>query len=276
MESNAGTHGEQLEWERRLGPPVAVAAVLAGLLMLQPLFVRPALSEDRRGIEDTPDSLLSLHEHTSGFLASAIGEAIGVLALGVVFYYLFRATRYRGPELPAFFKWLILIGPVLFAAGSVAGVIEPARIADLFADGSPIRGEAGDRRADRLLEDISPIAVALPLAAHFAVAFLYVMLPLRAMRVGLLSRFMGILGVILGALYVLPIVPPQLVQLFWLGAFAALIVGYWPSGRGPAWDTGEAIAWPSPTREARLGGGESPAEPEALPDRPASRKRKRK
>ena len=39
------------------------------------------------------------------------------------------------------------------------------------------------------------------------VAFLFVMLPLRARRVGLMSPFMGILGVIAGILLVLPLLP---------------------------------------------------------------------
>ena len=66
------------------------------------------------------------------------------------------------------------------------------------------------------------------------------------MRVGLLTRFMGVLGAIIGPLLVLfpsPLVDPILC--FWLLALASLFLGYWPRGVPPAWTTGEAVPWPS-------------------------------
>jgi hypothetical protein len=272
----ADKHEAQLVWERRAAVPVAVAAILAGLLMIQTLFVRGALYDDRKGVESTPDYLLSLHAHSGAFLASAIAEALGVLALGVVLFFLFRAIRYRTPEVPEAFKWLAIVGPVLLAAATVYGFVETSHAADKFAAGLPIRGDAGKDRAEDLLKDVSPVTIALQLAGQLSVAFAYVMLSVRAMRAGLLSRFMGILGVIVGVLLVIRILPQPLLQLFWLGAFAALVLGYWPNGRGPAWETGEAAPWPPPARRAGLQGeGPGSVEPEAIPERPASRKRKR-
>ena len=94
------------------------------------------------------------------------------------------------------------------------------------------------------------------------------------MRVGLLTRFMGVLGIICGALIVLPILSPlPIVQTFWLGAMAVLLAGRWPNGLPPAWETGEAVAWPSQSevREARRKqmeqrrGGRQELEPEPEP-----------
>jgi hypothetical protein len=107
------------------------------------------------------------------------------------------------------------------------------------------------------------------------------------MRVGLLTRFMGVLGIICGALIVLPILSPlPIVQTFWLGAMALLLLGRWPNGVPAAWSTGEALPWPSQqearaAREARKRGTEpEPPAPEirAGNDRahPSSRKKKRK
>ena len=276
-------HDEQLAWERRAALPVAVCAVLAGLLFLQELFVQGAIAENRPGIERGPDSLLTLHDHTGALVASSIAKAIGVLLLIPVFFFLFRATRYRSSELPEFFKWLIVIGPLLYAFFVVAGLIEQIDLADKFANGLPIRGEAGGDRATDLA-DPSPFVVASALAGTLAVAFLFVMLSLRAMRAGLLSRFMGVLGVVVGALTVLPVFAgaQQIITLFWLGALAALFLGRWPNGRGPAWESAEADPWPSPAQRRGLLGpaGEDAAasseEPEAAPQRPASRKRKRR
>jgi len=120
-------------------------------------------------------------------------------------------------------------------------------------------------------------------------AFLFVMMPLRARRVGLLSPFMSILGILAGILLVLPVLPPVILQAFWLGAVGALFLGKWPGGRGPAWATGEAQPWPSAARrrgaaapDAGEPAGEADVEPdgtvdpEPVPERPSSRKRKRK
>jgi hypothetical protein len=118
-----------------------------------------------------------------------------------------------------------------------------------------------------------------------ALAFLYVMLPLRARRVGLLTPFMSILGVIVGVLIVfatLGIAP--VIQAFWLGALGMLLLGNWPGGRGPAWESGEAEPWPSaaqrrgltpmPGEEPQLDPNAPGPEPEPVPERPKSRKRR--
>ena len=107
---------------------------------------------------------------------------------------------------------------------------------------------------------------------------------LNAMRAGLLSRFMGVLGIGVGALIVLPLLPQGLpiVQMFWLGALGLLFLGRWSGGRGPAWETGTAVPWPA-ANQARSARARRRSEPEAPPEeeekqvaRRSSRKRKRK
>jgi len=73
-----------------------------------------------------------------------------------------------------------------------------------------------------------------------------VLLALNAMRVGLLTRFMGVLGMITGALQILPIGGPlPVVQAFWLIMLGILFLDRWPGGRPPAWASGKAEPWPS-------------------------------
>jgi hypothetical protein len=95
---------------------------------------------------------------------------------------------------------------------------------------------------------------------------------------------MSILGVIAGALIVFPFASiSAIIQALWLGALGALLLGRWPGGRGPAWESGEAEPWPTAAeRRADLIEQQEqpdptpPPEPEEVPERPPSRKRKRK
>jgi hypothetical protein len=88
---------------------------------------------------------------------------------------------------------------------------------------------------------------------------------------------------------VLPILSPlPIVQTFWLGAMALLLLGRWPNGLPPAWSTGEAQPWPSQqaVREARRRGAAPVPEPEPAPEpatgaadgraHPSSNKRKKR
>ena len=72
-----------------------------------------------------------------------------------------------------------------------------------------------------------------------------VMVSLNAMRVGLLTRFLGYLGIIGGVLTIIPLVPIPIVEAYWLLALAYLLSGRWPSGVPPAWSTGRAEPWPA-------------------------------
>jgi hypothetical protein len=112
-----------------------------------------------------------------------------------------------------------------------------------------------------------------------------IMISLNAMRAGLFSRLMGILGIFVGVLLVIPL-GVQILQLFWFGALGLLFLNRWPGGRGPAWQTGEAIPWPGAAeqreeierrRAEREGVQDPPPEPEEPQEpRPASRKRRKK
>ena len=280
------TPEEQLQWEARWALPGAIAAFVAGALLLVSglLFV----PEDRKGIESNPDFLLSVDEQTGPYVTSAVLAAIAALIVIGVFLYLFRASLARGAPVPRWFVYLIVGAPILYAISTVWATVEVIDIADEFAAGTPIRGEAGTDRA-RDISGSAALLLGISTAGTVGLAFLFVMLPLRARRVGLLSPFMGILGVVVGALIVFRSQFPGLatvVQAFWLGALGALLLGRWPGGRGPAWASGRAEPWPTAAqrRGLRPMPGEeqeptldpTPPEPEPVPQRPKSRKRRRK
>ena len=70
----------------------------------------------------------------------------------------------------------------------------------------------------------------------------------HAMRVGLLTKLFGFLGIVAGAMLVLCTLP--LFNAFWLSGLAMLYFGRWPGGDLPAWKTGNAEPWPVPERPA--------------------------
>jgi hypothetical protein len=287
--SPALTNQEQLQWEARWARPAAAAAIVAALLAVVSQGLFQSIYEDRPGIQVRPDQFLSFEQAPGSLIASAVVQAVSAVFLVGVFLYLFRATVHRDPRIPRWFVWFIFVAPVMYAAAQVLGAIEQVDIAEKFAAGEPIRGEAGDERArDIASEETNAGLVAIGIAGSVGLAFLLVMLPVRARRAGLLSPFMMALGVIAGALLVLPLLPgvPVVIQAFWLGAMAALFLGRWPGGRGPAWESGTAEPWPTP---AERRGTATPAEPEKpepaatssdepapVTARPASRKRKKK
>ena len=229
-------------------------------------------------------------------------QGLSFALLAGVLAYLYRVTSHRHERLPAVALVLGVAGPILFGVAGVLLDISRVGLADDFLREMtgytpPLFAEAD---AENLLEERDGVAVALGAGGTLGLAFSMVLLNLNAMRVGLLGRFLGVIGIITGALYVIPVFTgPAILQLFWLGSLVALFLDRWPGGRGPAWDSGEAAPWPSAAERRGLtpasrredeadaseaggvrGNGEDPgAGPEAgdtVSARPRKRKRKRR
>jgi hypothetical protein len=220
-------------------------------------------------------------------MTGAVFNSIGTLLLIAVLLYLYRVTKFRRPELPFAVAPLAVLGPALVAAAGILVQLDFNDIANEFvSSGSP-----KESRAEDLIANRSALAQSVGLSGALALAFSTILLSQSAMRAGLLSRFLGILGIVVGAIYVLGTLFPlgtDLVQLFWLLALGLIFMGKWPGGRGPAWETGEAIEWPSTAQrraellEAEERDGESDAvavgggDAEPAERTRSSRKRKRK
>ena len=255
-------HEAQLEWERRAGRAAGVAAFAAAALSIASVALQAA------ALRDQPDNdrgrLLALDDHGSELIASAVTQALSLLLLGAVLWFLFRATGYRREETPSFVLYLLVAGPLVMGVAAIVNQIVAIDIADDFTSSGVQEGARGERRADRLIDDQSPVAPSLGLAGALALAFALVLVSMNAMRAGLLSRFMGYVGIIVGALYVIPLFGgPVVVQAFWLTAVGLIFLGRWPGGRGPAWESGEAIPWPGAADRARA---QAEAEEAGTPD----------
>jgi MFS family permease len=244
-------------------------------------------------------------------VASYIAQGLASLLLAVVLRYLYRVAAYREPDTaPRIAKPLALIGPVLLMAAAIALAILQLGVIDKVLDGLPLSEDGvEDIQQDENRSAISVTVFLVAVMAALALAGAFILISRYARRVGLLSQFLGILGVIVGVILVLgPLLGQVLgalpvVQWFWLGALGAIFLGRWPGGRGPAWETGEAEPWPTAAElRAEAGGAPPPRrrglfappeprepepdddgpEPDDEPDRPAgtphprSKKRKRK
>ena len=287
------SHDDQLAWEARAGKPAAIAAFGAGLLSFGSWLMYQSAIADR---EDGTDGFLkAIDADPSSFITSGILQALGLLLLIIPLLYLARAIRARRPEFKQTASVLVVIGALGFA---ISTVVQQLVLKDVAADFFPFQipddaaNLSGDAYAEAvdpekaaeqaIQDDLPPVVSGLGLGATFALAFAVVMIAMNAMRTGLLSRFMGVLGIGVGVMLILPLGIQPLLQLFWLGAIGVLFLGRWPgAGRGPAWETGEPIPWPSAADRLQPPEGAAPPEPAAEPAEPAeprrsSRKRKKR
>jgi hypothetical protein len=271
-----GDRQAQLEWEARWGRIAGVSAFVAVAFVIAALVYRIAVLP--HGADTVAEFLPEVHANESQFLISGILTGLAMLAFVPPLLYLFWVTRARREELPPIARILLFIGAILFAVCSVWFQLRQADAASQFVAGSVKTKKHGED----LLRDATSAVAGVSLGASIASGLATVFISLNAMRAGLLSRFMGVLGVILGGLFVLPLIASPVIQLFWLAALGALFLGHWPGGRGPAWETGEAVPWPSaqdklgPAEEEPAGEPEPDAEPAPAAQSTAARKRKKK
>jgi hypothetical protein len=284
-------------WRAAGGAAAAALLTLAGSIVasvtfadLPPVLLVDALRDaagqpipGRAGLRSA--QVLFYDQHAATFIMIGVLLAAGALAVMLPLTYLYTAVRARRPETPRVGLVMAVAGPVALAVSELVFQIGVVIDAHDFAT-SADRSSAAAR--DVFDSGFVVAGQSLRQAGVIALAFAFILISLNAMRVGLLSRFMGILGIIVGVLFVVPLGSPlPIVQSFWLLALSALIAGRWPGGAPPAWAAGKAVPWPSQQdlrmlREKAAGGDASgPATPrrkEAPPPRPqpASKKKRRR
>jgi hypothetical protein len=244
------TREEQLSWEARVGRPVAVAAFLSAILLIASLVYSSSVLN--QSTNDTVDGLRLIHQHKAEVLITTVLQALSTALLAAPLWFLFKVTRYRRKELPGLARYLALYAPMVSAALLLIRQIQVAHVGDrviahLTAVGGLPPNDANDYAKNQLSHGSVQLVGGLALAAGLGLAFAFIMVSLNAMRAGVLSKFMGIIGIIVGVLFVIPLLGQvPIVEVFWVAALGALFLGRWPQGgRGPAWDSGEAIPWPS-------------------------------
>ena len=255
---------EVLAWEAEHRTRAAIAAFVAAALSILGVLLTTV---GQPGSNQFDDKILTVVD-TMGRTAAGerippgriaaytvdVGQSPGVLILGAVLFglgsvaiyfamaYLFRAVKARKPEFQQIALIMAAIGAFGFGLGRAVSEIARYLGARDFVDAADHTNSAA---SDALSPPASLIGQVIWQAAALALGFAFVLIALNAMRVGLLTRFMGVLGIIVGVTFVLPLDQQGIIRVFWLGALGVLFLGRMPSGMPKAWTTGTAEPWPS-------------------------------
>jgi hypothetical protein len=232
---------DRLSFEARVRPRQGVIAVLAGVFLVGSAIAQ--LAGPHTNVAEVTLGLITEHKRFGLDIASAVVQALGWLAVASTLWFLFSSVRARDPKPPpAFMGYLSLIGAALAAIGIVGYITVYGIKANQFVT----HGTQTYPQANHLLSAASlAIFQVMDYAGELLLAIAFVITSLQAMRTGLLTRFMGYLGIIAGILVLFVITPVPVVQGYWLIALGILLYGRWPTGTPPAWDSGQVEKWPS-------------------------------
>jgi hypothetical protein len=277
-----------LERERRWAPAAATVALATAPLYIASVIVDQSTGVPTSGVDT--ERYRAIDANAGEILIGVILRGIAFLLLCIPLLYLFRAAQARSDRVSGPMVGFCFIAPVLLAAQTILAWVAQTSVASDFV--SAAAGGDVYSQLEDLVESSGTFEVAsnllFPAILGLIVVMVYV--PLQAMRVGLLTRFVATLGMALGVgtLFIVPAVSLLTITL-WFAWLGLIFLDRVPRGRPPAWDTGEAIPWPRPGEEpaepapaaamegdAREIVSPEPAERPARRDRARKRKRKRR
>lgn len=248
------TPEDQLAYESRVRKRQAAVAVAAGLLLVIAASVQ--LGGAHTKVDELTTDLIVANQRFPLDLIASVINALGSLAVAWTLHFLWRCSNARNSNVRGYVRAIAVAGGVLSAVtGVIYAVIVAIKVHQFVTTGAQTYDEANHltNASGLLVLQLVGQAGALLLAVGI------VLVSLNAMRQGLLTRFMGYLGIFAGALVLFQITQIPVVQAYWLAALGYLISGRWPSGMPPAWSSGRAEPWaPSSelrARRAASGGG---------------------
>jgi hypothetical protein len=187
-----------------------------------------------------------IDKHAFGLIASSVLTAIAVGLLVLVLLFILDSTRFRRPGTWPPARPAVLVGGIAFAVLNVVHWVAIAVQAHSFVHGHDFSGKAVDR-ALLTSGGLGVTLQALGLFVALALTVGMVATMVAAMRAGLLPRWLAVLGIFAGLLF-LPLFGSstfQLIPTFWMVAVGILFLGRLPGGDPPAWAAGEARPWPT-------------------------------
>ncbi len=228
-----------------------------------------------------------ISHHAFALIAGSAFAAIAVAALTLILLLVLDATRFRRPQTWSMARPLVLYGGIAVVIVSIGHQVVSAVETHNFVAGHDYSNHAVDQALTK--GTANEIVDYVDLLAGLALAAGMIATMVNSLRVGLLPRWMGVLGIFTGLLIFLPIggAELQVVPALWMVMMGILLIGRWPKGDPPAWAAGEARPWPSQaqlraakqtTNGAVPSSGAAAAVPEPMQPAPkaSSRKRRRK
>ena len=122
----------------------------------------------------------------------------------MVAVHLYKATKSRNPNLNPVVLFVGIFGPAALAIGSFA---HDVFLAVVSADFAGRQFQTIDVAKDLSSSWVRLVTIRFSVAGTAALAFWFIIGSLNAMRVGLLTRFMGVLGVIIGPAFLFGLAP---------------------------------------------------------------------
>jgi hypothetical protein len=247
---------EILGAERRTGKFVAAAAAASIAATVGTVAVLSAASggsglpkgsvAGNDPVIDRAKVLVSFKDHLTEYVISTGLRCLGLLLMIVVGLYLIRLVRTRDERLARpYLVWLTIIAPTLVSISTIVGFFSFNDVADqliAIRDSGNTGGKPLIDVAARLIKESDGLAITYTgdSLTRIVVAIWLALVATTAMRVGLLTRFLGYWGVAAGAsLAILPGAGGDAMMAGWIGSMGVLAFGYWPGGRPLAWDSTE-------------------------------------
>lgn len=256
-----------MAWEERWATPTALAALAAVLFVIAAIVVATQGVGSAGGDSEL---LRNVDAHRTAQLISSILQAIGISLLAVPLYYLFRSAKARSDRMRGQLVGVIIAAPLFLAVLAILGGVSTLHAASdfvsnevphLLAKGVKLDSDHANEIANETISEapLRPLAAGFGLGGQigFVVAMVYTCL--YAMRVGLLTRFWGSLGMALGAVSFLFFQ----FALLWFIYLAILLLR--KDSQPPAWAAGEPIPWPTPGDKAAAAMESSPTDNGTLP-----------
>ncbi len=221
----------------------------------------PALrGEANPAVSPRASEVKYISHHAIALIAGSMIKSLALVALTLVLLLLLDATRWRRPQTWSAARPLVLVGGIALAVVNVAHQVVGAIQAHKFAVGHDFSSHAVEQALTKGAINVG--SQYLDLLAALCLTAGIIAVSINAIRVGLLTRWMGVIGIFSGILIFLPIggATLEIVPAFWMVGMGVLYLGRWPGGDPPAWTAGEARPWPTQAerraeREEGSGGG---------------------
>jgi hypothetical protein len=240
--ATASVAGDPVGYESRVRTRQAAIAGAAGICLFAAAVVQAVGPQPK--VTELTVELITTNQRVGLEIVGGIINALGLLGLALTLSFLFKAAKARRPESASASRISAVVGGALAAVGGVAyAVVLSIKAHDFVNQGSQTYLQANHLVSNAAVAGLQYAG----LVGSLLLAMAFVLVAMNAMRVGLLTKFLGYLGMVAAAasLFLIGSAPALLVEVFWLLAVAYLLSGRWPGGDPPAWVTGQAEPWPT-------------------------------